>query len=1031
MAVAPPADDLMRRLRTLVHSASHMLVVMGLDRTIIWVNQAWETRTGYALDDVRGYNPGRFLRCEDTDAEVGPTLRREMEAGRRVRVDMLCESRSGERYWLDIDVQPTYGPDGAMDGFVAVHTDITERKIQEQAAIKARNRLQATLSALPDLVLEVDSSGRFTAVHAHSPGLLLAPAANIVGNTLEDVLPPDIAALGRQIMAEADAHSIARGHRYCIETPEGKRWFEMSAAPRPPEAPGAKAGFVMAARDISDLQRAESDLKAERDYLQTIIETSAGALTVLDETGRIIFANAEAENVLGVKPDDIERRSFNSPAWKIVSDDGGPFPETELPFVKVMHTGASVRGVRHAIENAKGERRHLSINAAPVTMDGKLRVVCQVHDVTDMVAMQAALKEVNTRYQLAASGSLMAIWDHDLVDRRLYISSRFNEIIGGPPGDWTGTIDMFMDLLHPEDRPRIDAATQRHLTTDEPYNQDLRIRDLRGGYVHVRSMGKAIRDETGQAVRMAGSLIDVTAEREAEARAQRLGVRAQIALKAGRLGVWEQDGATGLVSMDATLAELIDRPTLADTPMPPTEAWAFTHPDDIERTSELLRGLIEGEVDEIQSEHRILKRDGTPVWIFAQVGVVGRDAAGKPLRIMGITQDLTERKAAELRLQELLDAAEAASAAKSQFLANMSHEIRTPLNGVLGMAQLLELTALDSRQRSYVETIRSSGRALQAVIEDVLDISRIEAGKLTLAPEPALTGDIVVQALAAVAGDVARKGLKIITEIDPALEAPVKVDPQRLVQVLTNLVSNAVKFTQQGQVAVRARALAGGWIRLEVQDTGPGLDHALQVRVFERFSQADMTPSRAHGGAGLGLAIAKELTELAGGRIGVNSEPGHGALFWVEQPAPPCGPVEPTRSEAPTPPPPGPARRVLVVEDNPVNRAVASGMLQEAGFVVSEAEGAADALDVLREGGVDAMLLDLHMPGMGGDEALRRIRAGEAGPPDLPVFIVTADVTKDARERLQKLGADRFFAKPVDGPALVNALRAHLTGDAA
>lgn len=769
MAEAPSTDDLMRRLRTLVQSASHMLVVMGLDRTILWVNQAWETRTGYGLDTVRGHNPGKFLRCADTGPEVGPTLRREMEAGRRVRVDMLCGSIRGERYWLDIDVQPTYGPDGAVDGFVAVHTDITDRKIQEQAAIAARNRLQATLNAMPDIVAELGGEGRFIALHANDSDLPMQPPSTLIGQPLEAVLRPDVAALGRAIMAEVDATGEVRGHRYSFETENGARWFELSAAARPPETPGGDSGYVVVARDISGLHEAE-----------------------------------------------------------------------------------------------------------------------------------AALREANTRYDLAVTGSLMAIWDNDIVRQELYFSPRLNEIIGGPPGDWVGPTADFMDRLHPEDRARIEAATGHHLSTDEPYNQDMRVRDERGGYVHVRVRGKAIRDETGRAV-----------------------------------------------------------------------------------------------------------------------------------RIVGITQDLTERKAAELRLKELLDAAEAASAAKSQFLANMSHEIRTPLNGVLGMAQLMELTALDPRQRSYVETIRTSGRALQAVIEDILDISRIEAGKLTLSPEPALTGAIVVQALAAVGGQAARKGLEIITEIDPALERPVEVDPQRLAQVLTNLMSNAVKFTQHGQVTVRGRALADGWIRLEVQDTGPGLDRALQVRVFERFSQADMSPSRAHGGAGLGLAIARELTELAGGRIGVESEPGHGALFWVEQPAPPCGPVEPTLTESPTPPPPGPARRVLVVEDNPVNRAVAAGMLNEAGFVVCEAECAVDALDHLRAGTVDAVLLDLHMPGMSGDEALRRIRAGEAGPADVPVFIVTADVTKDTRERLDGLGADRFFAKPVDGQALVNALRARLTDDAA
>ncbi|WP_199200493.1 PAS domain-containing hybrid sensor histidine kinase/response regulator [Alkalicaulis satelles] len=901
MSDATLSGDILRRLSTLVQSASHMLVVMAPDRTITWVNRAWEERTGYTLDEVRGHNPGRFLRCPETGPEVGPTLRTAMEAGQRTQIDMLCAAKSGERYWLNIDVQPTYGPDGALDGFVAVHTDITGRKSQEQAALAARNRLQATLSALPDLVLEVDSKGHFTAAHASDPDLLTTAADALIGRTLEEVLPGDIAALGRQIMAEVDAQGLARGHRYRLDTKKGERWFEMSAAPRPPDTPDRETGYILVARDITGLHQAED-----------------------------------------------------------------------------------------------------------------------------------RLREANTRYDLAVSGSLMAIWDNDIVHRQLYFSPRFNEIIGGPEGDWYGPTDVFMDMLHPEDRPRIEAATQHHLATDEPYNQDMRIRDMRGGYVHARVRGKAIRDATGKAVRMAGSLIDITAERQAEDQARRLGVRAQIALNAGKLGVWEQDGASGMVSMDATLGELMHRPEIADRLLSPEEAYAFTHPEDLDMVREHLIRLIRGDVDEMHSEHRIVRPDGEAVWILAHVGVAGRDASGKPLRLVGVTQDLTGRKAAELRLQEALEAAEAASAAKSQFLANMSHEIRTPLNGVLGMAQLLELTGLDERQRSYVETIRASGRALQSVIEDVLDISRIEAGKLTLSPGPAHLADVISQAIHAGASDAARKGLEVHTEIDPALDAPVMVDGARLAQVLTNLISNAVKFTHEGHVAIHARALSSGRIRLEVEDTGPGLDHDMQLRIFDRFSQADMSPSRTHGGAGLGLAIARELTELAGGRIGVSSEPGKGALFWVEQPAPaakkdPASPEPEISGAAPA----GPLRRVLVVEDNPVNRSVAAGLLTEAGFQVSEAGSAADALRFLREGGVDAALLDLHMPGMGGDEALRRIRSGEAGPADLPVFILTADVTREARERLKDAGADRFFAKPVDAHALIHALRARLSQDAA
>ena len=532
--------------------------------------------------------------------------------------------------------------------------------------------------------------------------------------------------------------------------------------------------------------------------------------------------------------------------------------------------------------------------------------------------------------------------------------------------------------------------------------------------VRLFSRGAASRDEFGEPVRFVGSLIDVTAQREAEEAARLAGERAQSALEAASLGLWEYDGRSGSIIMDQRLAALLGRPELADTPLDQGTVFKFTAEEDLETVKARFVSLNSGEVDVVRSEHRIVDADGRRIWIVAHIAAPERDKEGRPTRLIGITQDLTSRKAIEDDLRDAKERAEAANAAKSAFLATMSHEIRTPLNGVLGMAQLLCLSELDDKQRRFADTILSSGRSLAAIIDDVLDISRIEAGRLTLKLEATKPADMMDAALAPLRGQADKKGLELSVRIDPDLKAERLLDTTRMGQVLSNLVSNAIKFTPAGRIQVRARAAAGDGIRFEVADDGPGIAPDLQTIIFERFTQADMSTQRAHGGAGLGLAIARELTELAGGRIGVESEPGKGAVFWFEIPAPRPGehhgPADDADGEIVVPD----GARVLIVEDHPVNRAATGELLTCAGFDVSEADSADAALALLKTGRFDAVLLDLHMPGRGGDSVLAAIRRGEAGQADMPAFLLTADATPQARETARELKADGSFVKPAE-----------------
>jgi signal transduction histidine kinase/NO-binding membrane sensor protein with MHYT domain/ActR/RegA family two-component response regulator len=382
-----------------------------------------------------------------------------------------------------------------------------------------------------------------------------------------------------------------------------------------------------------------------------------------------------------------------------------------------------------------------------------------------------------------------------------------------------------------------------------------------------------------------------------------------------------------------------------------------------------------------------------------------------------ILTDTTEANTHALAMAAARDAAEAANRAKTEFLANMSHEIRTPLNGVLGIAEALQRTRLTARQASMLEVIRASGQTLDELLRDILDLARVEAGELTLSPEPVAVAELCESVAALFDGRAREKGLTLKIEIEPAADVRVLADPLRLRQVLTNLVSNGVKFTETGSVTIAAR-LVGARLHLEVSDTGVGFDAALKDDLFRRFGQADGSATRVHGGAGLGLPLCRRLAALMDATLDCRSAPGAGAAFWLEAAFPILGAAPsalPDEDRAP---------RVLVVDDNAVNRQVLELILDSAGVEHAAAENGVEAVEAATSEPFDAILMDIQMPVMDGLEATRRIRAweAEAGQPARPIYIVSANCLPEHVAAGQAAGANGHIAKPVSAARVLSAL---------
>lgn len=389
--------------------------------------------------------------------------------------------------------------------------------------------------------------------------------------------------------------------------------------------------------------------------------------------------------------------------------------------------------------------------------------------------------------------------------------------------------------------------------------------------------------------------------------------------------------------------------------------------------------------------------------------------------------DVTERERTARALEAAKEAAEAGNRAKTEFVATMSHEIRTPLNGVLGMANLLSDSSLDDRQRHYVGTIRRCGDALLSIVDDILDFSKLEAGRIDLEHIPFETGEVARSVSDILEVKAAEKGVAVMYSEGPGFPKRSCGDPNRLRQVLWNLVGNAIKFTDEGWISIEASLVEGPHgprLRYSVADTGIGIPEEARHRLFRQFEQTDPSVSRRFGGTGLGLAIVRRIVEAFGGEIGVDSQPGEGSTFWFEIPhvEPSTSDREAERDEDALPP----GRRILVVEDNGINQEVAHALLTKLGHDVVLASGGSEALDRVREGRFDLILMDLNMPLMDGYETARAIRQIAGENLAVPIVATTADASLEARARCLSAGMQGFVSKPFD----IARLKAALSGDA-
>ena len=732
-----------------------------------------------------------------------------------------------------------------------------------------------------------------------------------------------------------------------------------------------------------------------------LLNSALDCIVILDADGKVIELNAAAEE------------TFGYPRHEVI---GREMAELFIPhklrdahragMARYLATGeAAVIGNRIEVPALHADGRELLVELAvsAVHLDSGTFFTAYLRDITEVRAKEAALKASEQRYQDLFERSGDAIFVHRLDGEIVDVNVRAEELTGRSRDQLVGRQ---IKTLHPKsDHAKAKQAVTSVLSKGHT-RMEIAFLNAKGKPIQTEVNARAF-ESNGETL-VHGVVRDMSRERRADRERQRYQHLLASAENIADMGSWEWSSVTGELLWSESAKLILGLPDIDHITL--KRYLSHVHPDDRLTVIEGMRDAARGE-GRAQIEHRAHDRNGEELYI--QVRCEPQPIEGG-VRLVGTIQDLTPVRDSENALRDAKNQAEKASQAKSEFLANMSHEMRTPLNGVIGPLSLLDRGALSARQSELVDMAERSAESLLTLIDEILDISHIESGHFELKNQPYSPAALMAQVQEIFTAPAVEKGLGLSVE---HLDLPERImgDEGRVRQVLFNLVGNAVKYTERGLIKVTARRTMTGKVMLEVADTGPGIPEDLTPRLFNRFEQADAREGGAIKGVGLGLAICRELVERMDGRIGVDSQPGEGARFWVSLPLNEAPRASSARDN------PGENKnialhgRVLMAEDSSTNAAVATAMLNRLGLKPDVVGDGAAAVQAVELTDYDLIIMDVGMPVMDGLEAAQLIRqSGHA----MPIIALTAHALPENRTQTDAAGMNGFLTKPIRMPDL-------------
>jgi PAS domain S-box-containing protein len=737
----------------------------------------------------------------------------------------------------------------------------------------------------------------------------------------------------------------------------------------------------------------------------------------LSEGGRVLEVNKSFVEMFGYGASEV----VGMPAVDFVA------PESREAVAEHISTGSPEPYEAVALRK-DGTNFDVEIRGKSSEYQGRVVRLTAIRDITARKRAEKKLREAEHRYRALVEKVPAVVYLQEIggPDTAMYMSPRIEALTGYSPEDCRNP-ELRWLMVHPEDRERMQSEDENPVRPGEVVTTEYRVVHRDGHTVWVRNESVVVEDDVTGSRFWQGFMLDITEAKRAEEALKKSEERYRLVARATDETIWDSNILADEQTWNGAVETMFGYPPELRT----STAWweEHIHPDDRERILASVDAVLDGGGEVWSEEYRFRRADGEYSTVVDRAYVV-RDAEGSPTRMIGSMSDITGRKLYERELRRAREEAERANRAKSEFLANMSHEIRTPMNGILGMAELLLDTPLDEEQREFAETVRISGQNLMMIINDILDFSKIEAGAMRLETIDLDLRSTVEDVTMLLGGRAQDKGLELASLVEHDVPEALRGDPGRLRQILTNLLGNAVKFTDEGEVIVRVELVdedeETATVRFEVSDTGIGMSPEQQRRLFLAFTQADASTTRRYGGTGLGLAISKQLVTLMGGEMRVQSEPGDGSTFSFTVT------LEKQREHtipARNVPVDLVGRRALVVDDNRANRAILEKQLSSWGVRTTAVEGGQEALEEIRSTGepYDLAVLDMQMPGMDGMELARRIKADPALSP-IRLVLLTSMGRRGEGEEASQSEIEAYLNKPVRQSDLYDALVTVMSG---